>query len=368
LYILKARNINDAWVRAKHLLQNEHVVRPSRVGEVWEFPEPVCTVIERPLERVLFDPLRDCNPFGHFFESMWMLAGRDDVEFIAQFMPRMREFSNDGTRLGGAYGMRWRGWFEMYGGAEEGEADQLPKIARMLKANPNERRCVLGMWDPSADLDNPNAKDIPCNTHIYFKVREGKLDMTICNRSNDIVWGLYGANAVHMSYLLEWMAAMSGYPAGTMRTVSDSFHAYTERWEHYTGLKLDSAGGSGGERASDSTNSGETAKAVAYYDPYAQGLVRSYPIAGDAVALEDLAPTLQQRWDEDLDCWFDHFEGHVRNPYYSEGFFSKVVQPLYNAWELWKDRKTELAIRALADCQASDWRLACTEWLQRRLK
>ena len=49
-------------------------------------------------------------------------------------------------------------------------------------------------------------EEIPCNTAIYFKVREGKLNMTVSNRSNDVIWGTFGANVVHMSILQEYVA------------------------------------------------------------------------------------------------------------------------------------------------------------------
>ena len=50
----------------------------------------------------------------------------------------------------------------------------------MLKHNPYERRAVLQMWDPKDDLARAcnqeiERKDVPCNTNIYFKIRDGKL-------------------------------------------------------------------------------------------------------------------------------------------------------------------------------------------------
>ena len=67
------------------------------------------------------------------------------------------------------------------------------------------------MWDAKQDLSHRNeSKDLPCNTHVYFSIREGFLDMTVCNRSNDLIWGCCGANAVHMSFLQEYVATMWG--------------------------------------------------------------------------------------------------------------------------------------------------------------
>ena len=99
----------------------------------------------------------------------------------------------------------------------------------MLRADPDSRRAVLQIWDAEADLGVPS-KDIACNTQAMFKVRGGQLNMLVSNRSNDIVWGCYGANAVQFSMLLEYMAARIGVAPGTYRQVSDSFHAYHDTW------------------------------------------------------------------------------------------------------------------------------------------
>src|SRR6202041_2022314 len=141
-----ARNVNDAWDQAKLLINTTHVVRPSRVGEVWEYPEPVTTVYMNPCERVLFDPVRNCNPFFHIMEALWMISGRNDVEWIARFNERMRQYSDDGKIFHGAYGHRWRRRFIVANNCGDPVApfwdgyDQLQVIARMLKANPDERR------------------------------------------------------------------------------------------------------------------------------------------------------------------------------------------------------------------------------------
>ena len=77
------------------------------------------------------------------------------------------------------------------------------------------------MWDGSCDLDTHH-NDLPCNTHIYFRVVDGKLNMTVCNRSNDVIWGMTGANAVHMTMLQELIAAEADIPIGSYLVSSRS--------------------------------------------------------------------------------------------------------------------------------------------------
>ena len=56
--------------------------------------------------------------------------------------------------------------------------------------------------------------------------------MTVCNRSNDMLWGAYGANAVHMSMLQEYLASRLEIAVGEYTQISDSFHVYqNDVWE-----------------------------------------------------------------------------------------------------------------------------------------
>jgi len=131
-----------------------------------------------------------------------------------------------GTILNGAYGYRWmRHW-----------GPQIPYLIKLLKEEPTTRQAVLTMWDPTTDLFQRNWRDRPCNTHIYFRVVNGALNMTICNRSNDFVWGMMGANAVHMTYLHEFMALATGHKLGLYRVFTNNLHFYLNQYRYTNDL------------------------------------------------------------------------------------------------------------------------------------
>ncbi len=231
MHVIHVKNVHEALPAGVHHLQNYGVREESRPGKVLVAPTPVMTVYDSPLERVMFWKERDANPFFHLMESLWMLAGRNDVEWIVRFNSNMKQFSDDGVIFHGAYGHRWREHFI----ADLG-VDQLEYVVRLLTANPKTRRAVIQMWDAPVDLYvNERPKDIPCNTHIYLQARtEGLvyvLDMTVCCRSNDMIWGAYGANAVHFSILQEYLAAKLGLLVGKMYQLSNNFHAYVDVFE-----------------------------------------------------------------------------------------------------------------------------------------
>jgi thymidylate synthase len=231
--VINAETVSQALHDGLHHLRICGQKQPSRVGDVIVSPMPVMTIYKNPLNRVLFSPIRDANPFFHVMESLWMLAGRNDLPWLTQFNKGFASYSDDGgLTQPGAYGYRWRNYFGY---------DQLETIITELKNNPTTRRCVLAMWDPGMhDLIEPGEEragdlfqalagsaDVPCNTHAYFDMIDGKLNMTVCCRSNDIIWGAYGANAVHFSFLLEYVAAATGLPMGVYRQMSNNFHLYT---------------------------------------------------------------------------------------------------------------------------------------------
>ncbi len=221
-----ARNVNYALQAGAALLRSQGIERESRNGPVLVAEHPVTTVYERPEERVMLHPGRDANPFFHLYESLWMLAGRNDLAPLLAFVKNMANFSDDGGKTQpGAYGWRWINHFN-YGGRAH---DQLAWAIRRLKADPNDRRVVIQMYDAEVDqfaADN-GGRDIPCNLLALPSVgTDGRLNLTVYNRSNDMVWGAYGANAVHFSVLQEYLAAGLGVPVGRYYQVSNNFHGY----------------------------------------------------------------------------------------------------------------------------------------------
>jgi thymidylate synthase len=342
MHVITARNVQEALPLGVNHISALGVDRDSRNGKVRLFPTPVTTVYLQPRERVIFHEERDANPFFHLFECLWMLAGRDDVKFVEHFVKRMKTFSDDGKTLHGAYGKRWLDWFHPADGTTGGP-DQLTRVIDALKANPDDRRQVISMWDGYVDpgVAQDGGKDVPCNTHIYVSVSvEGKLDMTILCRSNDMVWGAYGANAVHFSFLQEYLAAGVGVEVGTLYQVSNNFHAYHSTLEGVASL-------------------GQSEDVLAA-NPYTLGEVEPFPIVSTPI----------KQWREDLSVFLDC--GPVvglRDP-----FFRRVAIPMWLAHQSYKERdlgpeeRFRRARENLANCKATDWRRATEEWLDRREK
>lgn len=344
MHVIRARNVNDAYYAGTRLLAHSGQRVQSRNGPVLRMEDPVTTVYDAPCERVLFDPRRKANPFFHLFEALWMLNGNNDVDTMDQFLASFKEFSDNGETFHGAYGYRWRHW-PIKTTTYDQEIDQIARAIAMLKHDPNSRRVVVAMWDPARDLGTAS-KDIPCNDLIKFSIRDGHLQMTIFCRSNDIIFGAYGANAVHMSVLMEYVAAMIGVPVGLYTQISDDYHAYLNVPYNFD----------------------------EYYPPIVQlenaytitasdhRPVKPFPLVANTGTfdreLHDVIEEVRQRSFDDANL------GDYTNP-----FFAEVAQPMYRAFRLYKDGDLNGAINALQDASIRhaydvDWLLGAEMWLQ----
>lgn len=329
MIVINARNVHAALPEVLERVLETGQPRGSRNGRVLQLPEPLTVVYRRPWERVLFWAERDANPFFHLAEALWMLAGRQDLAYPAQFVSRMRTFSDDGETLHGAYGYRWRRWFGR---------DQLDEIVRALRADHLDRRQVLQMWDARADLGRAG-RDVPCNTQATFQVGpSGALDMVVFNRSNDIVWGLCGANAVHFSVLHEYLADRIGVTQGTYTQVSANAHVYADMLPQV---------GDVARRAASAWRAPPLTQ-----NPYEH--VRARPLG----AAEPGFSTDLERLDERAAA--PHSE-----------FFRAVVRPMTEAHRAYRHRRGAGKFRAAREAlqlmpDDNDWRRAAEEWLERR--
>lgn len=224
--VLRVPSPTEGLIMGIDLLVSHGTKTQSRNGPVLTYNGPVVTEYITPSQRLLTAPQRDANPFFHLFESCWMLMGRNDIGFLTRYAKNMANYSVDGVTQHAAYGHRWFSHFDM--------GDQVTPIVEKLRAAPDTRQCVIQIWDSNVDLvdTEENSKDRPCNTTMVFSPRrqdDGSiyLDMMVTNRSNDIVWGAYGANVVHFSFLHHLVADLSGMEVGVYRQVSDNYHMYT---------------------------------------------------------------------------------------------------------------------------------------------
>lgn len=204
--------VDELYTETLQKLQIYKIEEETRGGPVLSFPEPVLWTLTNPRNRVLINPIRDANPFFHAMEFIWMMSGEGKIDWITQFSKKYGDFAQDYA----GYGYRWRKSFYF---------DQIRQVILALKKDPQTRRAVLTMWAAS-DVVPSGQKEVPCNLMIALRNVGGQLDMTVTNRSNDIIYGALGANVVHMTMLHELIAHGAGLELGVYRAFSINAHMY----------------------------------------------------------------------------------------------------------------------------------------------
>lgn len=308
------QNVPDAYAEAWWAMRHyKPILEDSRNGKVRVLPHPVFLTIKNPMERVLLDPIRDANPVFHVMEFVWMLAGSNDAVWLSQFNKRMLTYA-DSNVLKGAYGYRW-----------QHPTDQLAHTIDLLRRDPGTRQAVISIWDPVQDGSGAQSSDRPCNTQIYFSCRASRLDMIVTNRSNDLVWGMMGANCVHFTFLHELIARAAGLSLGNYQVFTKNLHVYTSvpRYD-------------------------DMYRSARVYDIYSNMSVMPYPLLQHNENWESLREDCRQLLEG---VWADFETEWIKN----------VAWPMYNAY-LDKGNRNEHIKRILAE----DWRRAAEEWSSRR--
>jgi thymidylate synthase len=335
MHVIEANNVRDALPKAVEYLIRYGVPEETRNGPVFAALNPVAIRYLNPKQHVLLNPVRDANPFFHLIEAMWMLAGRQDGAFLDHYVKDFsKRFGNNGIIMD-AYGFRWRHGLRF---------DQLDEIVAQLRKDPTTRQCVLQMWGAGEQRELLSYSAKPCNLTATFRITEGRLDMTVFNRSNDVIWGCCGANAVHFPLLQEYIAGRLRVEVGYYWQISTNLHLYLN---HIDMMRKRTSGGE------EETIDFFLKDCERYYEK-TQPLV-TYPLTFD----EDLRETML--WIEDMRESKEVYDGNIAN-----GFLREVVMPMAMAHQCYKNGDKEGSEKAIDAVIAEDWRIAGRQWLDRR--
>jgi len=194
--------------------------------------------IANPLQLCYFVPFRKDNIFARIAETLWVLQGRNDIEWLSYYLPRAKDYSDDGNTWRAGYGKRLRRWQldsgdPIFGGSILDEYDQLSVAIKKLQINPYTRQAVMSIWRP--DEDNKSSLDIPCNNWLHFILRDFGITrfafLLVAQRSADIFWGWSNINAFEWSILLQMMAFWTNSEVGKIDWLVTSMHMYEHHYE-----------------------------------------------------------------------------------------------------------------------------------------
>lgn len=173
--------------------------------------------LTNPLARISQSVTRG-RPFSALGELAWYLSGSGQTTQIEYYIKDYTNYDNDGV-IDGAYGPRLRSFDDV---------DQLLEIIKLLRRKPSSRQAVIQLYDHT-DLTGNHA-DVPCTCVLQFLVRDGKLQLIVFMRSNDVYLGL-PHDLFCFTMIQEVIARSLGVDLGTYTHVVGSLHLYDSRYE-----------------------------------------------------------------------------------------------------------------------------------------
>ena len=215
--------------------------RTIRGNVCFELPEPVIFKITNPLAREITIPERRWLKVLAYAESLWIASGRNDIAYIAHYLPRMKDFSDDGNTMRGGYGPRYRDYNgnvedyskEALNVRQKGSVDQLRYVIECFRQDVETRRAVISFGDPMKDDFNGDgqlkeSKDIPCTRELHFikQADSDKLDLIVRMRSNDLIWGASAVNIFNYTFMQEYVSSILGLDIGNYYHIADNLHYY----------------------------------------------------------------------------------------------------------------------------------------------
>jgi len=346
--VVECDGCNDSYIGTVRGIQQNGDIVVSRGMETKEI-RPAMFIFNKPKERFLTCQGRNIHPFFQVLESIWILGGRGDVKWISKYLKNMERYSDGRDEFHAPYGIRMRS----YGSNRDhglfvidNPIDQFQNCYDYLSDDPETRHAVMSFWNPHFDHFDIDTIDRPCNITFHFLIRNGKLDLTIFNRSNDVHWGLFNANIVQFSVMLESMAMLLGVPVGKQIHMIDSLHYYTDNPLTKKVLDIN------GEESNFNV--------YEYVDPHHFGLRNESGI---------------DVWDLFNECLDDFFrdENEIWRgksdavEFYND--FSYLRDALYVArsFYFYKNKDYEASIYNLCEIKANDIFITCSEYLARNI-
>lgn len=221
-----ATNINDAFIKLYNEVADVGQVITARGLKTKELVNQTVRILY-PNDRIVTAKARKASPYYIVGETIWYLGGSNLTKDIAYYSGFWNHITDDGVHANSAYGYLIK---------HASGFNQLDWCIEELRNDPASRKAVISLKHPQQ-----NTKDTICTNSIQFLLRNGRLNMYVHMRSNDIVKG-FTYDAYFFSLLQEIVADALGVPMGIYEHTAVSMHVYEPDWGmefDYTDLRQD---------------------------------------------------------------------------------------------------------------------------------
>lgn len=230
---IRGEDINDTVVEALEYIMNRGKEIHTRNGSA-RFVNDLTLQIDNPQRRHLSLDGRKYNIYQLMAETFWVASGSSEISpFLEFFLPRAKNYSDDGKTWHGSYGNRM---------LAHGQLEDL--IATFRREGLSTRRAIIMIADPTIDnltsikekydTDTPN--DVPCNREMVFYVVDNKLNAKVIQRSGDLIFGTGSINPFEFTFIQEMVYNMllEDFPElelGVYRWHITNAHIYSDYYD-----------------------------------------------------------------------------------------------------------------------------------------
>lgn len=218
-----AETIDDLLIEVlEKLLSQKSSILTTR-GQTKEIIGTTLT-LDDPLSRISLSETKG-TIFSALGELLWYLSGDNKLDFIKYYIKDYSKESEDGETIHGGYGPRL---FSCKGA----ESKQVGYIIEVLRNKPNTRRAII----PIIEVNDIACQriEIPCTSTLQFFIRDKKLIMHTCMRSNDAFRGL-PHDIFAFTMLQEIIAKTLGLDLGSYIHTVGSLHIYEKEIKRIKG-------------------------------------------------------------------------------------------------------------------------------------
>jgi len=215
---IEGNTITEVYVKILRALKNRGHVRDSRAGKTLELID-VATVLKNPRTRYIIEPYRKHSLNYIVREIDWYLSGDYNAEPIARAAKFWQTIQDTSGKINSNYGAKLF-YEKIYG------ESQFDRVIAHLKKFPNSRRAIFFFnLYPMDWIQMDTTQDYVCTIYGHAIINNGKLDLLIYMRSNDVIWG-WSNDVPFFTLLQEMMATELGLPVGTYYHHAGSMHIY----------------------------------------------------------------------------------------------------------------------------------------------
>ncbi len=171
---------------------------------------PFVFQLSNPDNKLVTIPGRKINKAFALVEAFQFLSGKPNATQIVRFNSNLNNWVDPETgEIEAPYGLLVK--------------DQVPRVIEMLKEDPDSRQAVLTIYN--GHEHQKSMLNVPCTCLLQFFVRDGKLELIVYMRSNDLWWGT-PYDVYQFTAMQELIGAALEMDLGTYTHIAGSGHIY----------------------------------------------------------------------------------------------------------------------------------------------